>query len=316
MGNNVKDFWHRTNTVVLVRNFCRVCELGGIGMAASILAISQSSLSRQIQTLEKGLNVKLFSKSSRGIITPTKDGSLFYDLVKPRVQSMDCVYDYFKKKKLDAQNRLIKISSHHTVISYILPDCIKKYRENYNDRETEFIIESSPNLSFSLSQLDDGEMDFVIYPINQTLSRKYTAINLLVCDPIILMHKDNVLAKKQQSKITFFDLAEQNFLFIDQVKIMPMFVKICEEYGINGNIKFINSDWETARNFVRSNLGVHIYNDINDRSLELIDPLLVSKNVKHLFPRITTKVAFRKGAILDKNKSSFLCVLENAIRKT
>ncbi|MDR2077421.1 MAG: LysR family transcriptional regulator [Rickettsiales bacterium] len=309
------NFWHRANTIVLLRSFCKVYELGGFSMAASILTISQSSISRQVQALEKGLGTKLFSKSPSGKISPTKDGKLFYNLIKPKVQSIDCVYDYFKKKKLEAQNKLITISSHHTVITYMLPNCIKKYRENYNDQETEFVIESSPDLNSSLSRLDDGEVDFVIYPMNQALSRKYTVTDLITCDPIILMHKDNILAKKQQNKITFFDLAEQNFLFIDQIKIMPMFVQICEEYGITGNIKFINSDWETVRNFVRLDLGVHIYNDVNDRSMELTDPKLISKNVSHLFPQIVTRVAIRSGAIFNKNKTSFLQVLEDIAHK-
>jgi hypothetical protein len=146
--------------------------------------------------------------------------------------------------------------------------------------------------------------------MNQTLNRKYDVIDLITCDPIILMHKDNPLAKKQQGKIMFFDLVEQNFLFIDQANIIPMFVTICEEYGITGNIKFINSDWETIRNFIRLNLGVHLYNDVGDRFTGVSDPKLISRNVKHLFPQIVTRVATKNGAILTKSKSSFLRTLE------
>jgi hypothetical protein len=124
------------------------------------------------------------------------------------------------------------------------------------------------------------------------------------------MHKDNVLAAKPQDDMTFFDLARQNFIFIDQSKIMPLFTRMCEEYGISGNIKLVNSDWETVRGFIKFNLGVHLYSDICDKSPKFIDQDLVSKNIKHLFPCITTKSITKSGVIFNKNKDLFLRLLK------
>jgi DNA-binding transcriptional LysR family regulator len=304
------DFWGKANAVTIVRGFCKVYELGGYSRAASILTVSQSALTRQVQSLEGELGVKFFNKSSSGRITPTKDGTLFYNLVKPRIQSIDCVHDYFKKRRTEQHNKLIRVSAHHTNVVYILPSCIKMYRNNYNDNETEFIVESSPDLNFSLAKLDDDEIDFVMYPMSQALGKGYCVLDLISCEPTVIMHRDNALAKKNPKKITFYDLAEQNFLFMDKTKITPLFTKICDEYNITGNIKFVNSDWETVRNFVKLNLGVHLYSDMYNKYATPLDPELVSKSIGHLFPPITTKVITKNGAVFSRNKEFFLKVLK------
>ena len=57
--------------------FHAVAEAGSFTSATVILNISQSAISRQIQSLEEDLNVKLFERHARGL-TLTENGEYVY----------------------------------------------------------------------------------------------------------------------------------------------------------------------------------------------------------------------------------------------
>ena len=63
--------------------FHAVAEAGSFTSATVNLNLSQSAISRQIQSLEEELNVKLFERHARGL-TLTENGCLLYTSPSPR----------------------------------------------------------------------------------------------------------------------------------------------------------------------------------------------------------------------------------------
>lgn len=70
MNQNLSSYWI----------FYTVANAGNISKAAKELYISQPAISKSIQKLEDGLECKLFSRSSRGVVL-TDEGRLLYDHV-------------------------------------------------------------------------------------------------------------------------------------------------------------------------------------------------------------------------------------------
>ena len=121
---------------------------------------------------------------------------------------------------------------------------------------TNFFIKNS-NFYDALNDLDNGSIDVAIYPIEnfpddrKHNESKYIHEELLTLRPAIILNKNNSLAKKNGSEITFEDLRKQNMLLVDKDKILSVYAEICEVQDITGNILFENSDWETIRNFLK-----------------------------------------------------------------
>lgn len=64
--------------LVNIRTFCRTVEEGNLTAAAKALHITKSVVSRRIQTLEDSLDVRLLTRTTRGV-SPTDAGTLFYE---------------------------------------------------------------------------------------------------------------------------------------------------------------------------------------------------------------------------------------------
>lgn len=68
----------------LYRVFQEVARMGNISAAAQNLFISQSAVSQSIKQLEEQLQVRLFSRSTRGVVL-TSEGKLFAGLCLARI---------------------------------------------------------------------------------------------------------------------------------------------------------------------------------------------------------------------------------------
>ena len=64
--------------LVNIRTFCRTVEEGNLTAAAKALHITKSVASRRIQALEDSLDVRLLTRTTRGV-NPTDAGVLFYE---------------------------------------------------------------------------------------------------------------------------------------------------------------------------------------------------------------------------------------------
>jgi hypothetical protein len=120
------------------------------------------------------------------------------------------------------------------------------------------------------------------------------------------MHKKNVLSKKRDRLITFEDLSKQQMILSDKKQIIPNFVNLCKSFGIKSDIEFENGDWETAKNFVKLNLGICLFSNIYDYFPQFKDKDIVSKNVEHLFPAIPVNLITKTGIIYDKTIQNFI----------
>ena len=73
----------------LYRVFQEVARMGNISAAAQNLFISQSAVSQSIKQLEEQLQVRLFSRSTRGVVL-TSEGKLLLDYVSHGLGLIQC----------------------------------------------------------------------------------------------------------------------------------------------------------------------------------------------------------------------------------
>lgn len=131
----------------LIRSFLAVARLGSLTAAARELAVSQPTLSREIQSLEAATGLNLFRRTTQGLHL-TEAGQTLVDAAN----SMDEAADHFSRQASGLSVELegdVRISANEIVGIYLLPAAIAAFREQHPGVHVEIVIS---NKASSLSK--------------------------------------------------------------------------------------------------------------------------------------------------------------------
>jgi DNA-binding transcriptional LysR family regulator len=130
--------------------------------------------------------------------------------------------------------------------------------------------------------------------------------------PILLVRKDHVLAKKKT--ITLEDVAKFELVRIDPHLItLPAFEEVIRAHGLKTNIEFEMSDWEILKKFVKADIGVAIISNIVLEGEENGD--LVGRVLTNYFPEMTYGILLKKGKVARGLLKDFITLLENNLKQ-
>lgn len=105
-----------------IRYFREVTQSGSIKQAAAILRIAPSAISRQIQSLEEELSVKLFERGARGM-NLTDAGHLLYRYAVDNRSQLDGIR--VRVEEFDAQRRgLVRLATVEGMLAGFLADFV------------------------------------------------------------------------------------------------------------------------------------------------------------------------------------------------
>lgn len=113
----------------LYRIFKEVAEAGNISVAAKNLYISQSAVSQSVKQLETELQVRLFSRSPRGV-TLTGAGQLLYDYVRSALTLLQTGEDKLSQTRELLMGNLV-IGASDTVTSWFLTPYLEAFHREY-----------------------------------------------------------------------------------------------------------------------------------------------------------------------------------------
>ena len=133
--------------------FHTVAEAGSFTNASTILNLSQSAISRQIQSLEKDLKIHLFERHARGLVL-TSNGEYLYKTANDVISKLKDVESTLSEDK-DKINGKLTVT---TVVSFgttWLTPRIKAFMSLHPDLEVELIFDDK-ELDLSTRQSDIG----------------------------------------------------------------------------------------------------------------------------------------------------------------
>ena len=300
------NIYYKKDKLSQLRGFCAMVKADSLIDASKKMHVQPPTISKQIRSLERDIQIKLFKQKlpSKKLIL-TNEGVLFYEKATSVLDAVDSLYKELPEFIKEKSENVIRMAVHHTVLSYLIPNYIKRYKD-FNANTT-FNIK---NLSFidSMCELENDKVDFVIHVVSDNIPSKFKSITLFEFKPVLLMHKDNSL-NMVRGKITFKDLEKQNMIMLDKDSIVSIFIQLCRKRNISGNINIDNCDWETAKSFVKLNLGVHLYNEIYNVFDD--DKDLVARNVDYLFPGVKFQLIYKNGKIFNKFVEHFINIIKN-----
>lgn len=130
-----------------LRVFHAVAEVNSLTNAGVSLGLSQSAVSRQISSLEKSLNIKLFNRHARGLIL-TSEGEILYKTTRNIFSLLHTVQTKISDTK-HAVKGTLKIATTTAVGTVWLPPRLNTFFSAHPDLNAQFI-------------LTDGEVDFTM----------------------------------------------------------------------------------------------------------------------------------------------------------
>lgn len=180
----------------VLRYFLTVAREGSITRAANFLHLTQPTLSRQLQDLEKELGQKLFVRGSHNI-SLTPEGMILRKRAEEIVDMVDKTESVFRSIS-DTVSGDIYIGGGETESMKYIAEVIKDMREEYPAIKYHLY---SGNAEDVTERLDKGLLDFGIL-IQPTDLSKYEYITLPSKDVWgVLMKKDSALALKKEIKL-------------------------------------------------------------------------------------------------------------------
>ncbi len=193
-----------------------VAECRTISKAAEKVFISQPSLTAAIRQLEDEMNVKIFSRTNKGIEI-TKDGEIFLSYARQVLEQADLLEEKFTGKR--NSNPFFSVScQHYSFAVNAFVDVIKefggdKYSFTLRETQTFEIIEDVSRLKSEIGILyTDSKNEEVIGKLLKKNELEFS--ELFTAEPHVFISDRNPLCKK--SRITVKDLAPFPYLVFEQ----------------------------------------------------------------------------------------------------
>ncbi|OGA37312.1 MAG: transcriptional regulator CysB [Betaproteobacteria bacterium RIFCSPLOWO2_12_FULL_62_13] len=287
-------------TLQQLRYLCEVVrENLNISKAAQALHVSQPGLSRQLQLLEKELEVELFVRNRKRLVRLSQAGSQIFSLAERTLNDARNIKE--AASECSAQNQgALTIATTHTQARYALPDIIRRFAKRY------------PKVQLSLRQGTPAEVSRLVSSGSADLSiateplEPPADIVLLPCyqlPRIVLAPARHPLLKVKRltlEKLAAYPLITYDYSFIGRSKILRAF----EARGIHPNIVLNAIDADVIKTYVESGLGIAIvpsmaFDRARDRNLRGID-------ARHLFEPNTIHVGIRRNHYLRGYMYSFI----------
>lgn len=229
------------------RTFREVARKKSFTRAAEELGYAQSSITMQIQKLEREYGVPLFERYGRQLrLTPPGES-----LLKLVLQMLD-LYDQSKEMIASEVSGTLTIGTIDSLAAYYLPPYLHEIKQLYPDLNIQLLPDNEASL---ITKVREGD-----YDIGLMLDR-YPADNMLTCtkvreEPLVfigplkhpLTQTDHVeMSQFQQSE---FIVTEESCIY------RSMFEKLLKDHNIPLRIGFELGNLETIKHCVMNGLGI------------------------------------------------------------
>lgn len=293
-------FSYKRNRMQQIKGFYYAARYRSISEAARTMNLTQSTVTLQIQSLERDLNFKLLNRDSKPL-SLTKEGEEFYEIACPLMHEFESIVEKFLNSKNQKEQRKIDIAVHHVAISYLMPSIISSFKKSHPQSKIT-IRNIAPNEA--IKRLKEGKIDLAFYP-NALSDPEIKRIETVSYDPILIMNKKHPLAKKVIKSLK--DLKDFDLIRIDQNLItLPLFEEAVRSHGLSGSVEFENGNWEILKHFVKKNNFVAIVSTV---CLDKNDDDLAIKNLAKFFPKMGYSIMHKNGELLKPIVKNFISAI-------
>jgi LysR family transcriptional activator of glutamate synthase operon len=288
------------NTIYL-REFICLAEVQNYLEAADMLYISQSTLSRHIQSLEESLGVPLFIRTTRSVAL-SEFGQIFlpYARKMTAVETEGLKAIHRKKHTPDTLN----IGSVSVMTQYNISGVLAEFQKTHPHLTMHITENTLPVLK---KQLTAGECDFIFIQEAYAGQDEFVHIPFAADRLVAVLPKDHPLASA--SSVTIEDLKRDSFLLLPETTLVyKQFMKLCARARITPRIAAVVKNGDTAAGMAAKGMGVTVLMEQTAHYLCREDTAIVQLEP---FTHSCVNILYPKNRSLSDAASCFLHYIKN-----
>jgi DNA-binding transcriptional LysR family regulator len=217
----------------LLRSFFTISEFGSLSKAAELLHVSQSTLTRQMQTLETEIGGQLLERGPGGVAL-TAAGHTLLDGMRPVVARADIVVSE-ARKRARGQSASLRIGYLTSAAGEHLNPALAALRRSQPGTKV-WLVDLSPGQQ--LAALRRGELDVVVLGnINAAIAREFFVRRIATLPVVVALPETHALAAHED--IALADLRREMFIGADPGQIPgfnPWLIKLCRRVNFRPKI--------------------------------------------------------------------------------
>ncbi len=276
--------------------FVTVAEELNITKAAEKLCMSQPPLSSQIKGLEQELNTVLFIRGKRHLQL-TESGQLLYRRAKELLSLADKASSEIISMS-QGMKGTISIGLVEGSAPNIAAEWIAEFIENYPQVHFRIMDGNSDEL---ISKLRSGLISLAVItsPCDQTLLNSFPVGTEKMT---AFMSRDNPLAKKEGSTISFSELKGQPLIVPSRKSLIDMIYKWFREVDSEPRIVCEMDNYLDVAALAGRNVGISIF----PKTSYILNPMLVAKEIVDPEREIEYLFVWLKGRPLPTLEEAFI----------
>lgn len=234
-----------------MKYFVEVVRNGGMTQASEHLYIAQSTISKNIKSIENEFDITLFDRRKKHIIL-TDIGQIFYDKCVEALAVLDDLsLEMGDVTNLERGHIRIGISAIMNV--RLFTESLNQFHSQYPNVTYEVIEGGGKAVEFYLNN-DEIDVGITTLPVDEDI---YHAVPLYKERLLLIVDKNSELA--QQSSIYLGDLKDESFImFHDDYYLKDQIIESCRKVGFHPKTVAKMSQITFIENMIRDGIGVSI----------------------------------------------------------
>jgi len=235
----------------LLRAFIETADAGSLSRAARQLALSQPSLTVQIQRLEAHLGAPLFDRHGRGV-TPTEAGKALYPRARRILDEVRETEETIRRERADGAGTL-SVGAIPTVAPYVLPAAVQRLRARHAAMRVMLREDYSAVLARLLLE---GSLDVVIAALPYAFDHLETEV--LGTDALVVAVPASHVAARA-GRITLAQLRDAPSVTLDPAHCLGEQVAgFCSSRQVSPSVVCRSAQLATVLELVGAGVGISI----------------------------------------------------------
>jgi DNA-binding transcriptional LysR family regulator len=272
------------------RYFLAVSETASVAAAARMINIAQSAVTKSIQELEDGLGVRLFERTSRGMIL-TQDGYRFQASARKVIATV-AEAGQLGRGKTESLTGCLTIGVTSLVAGYYLADLFARFQRSHPS-VTLSVVEDSPQFLEHL--LINGEVDLAIMVSNALGEPQALEVEVLTSSPSrVWMASGHELSGRFD--LSLAECASQAQVVLEADRVENVLNALWSRHGLHPQVMMRTSSLEAVRSLVGIGAGIALLPDFLYRPWTLDAQYVEVRSLRDSAPAIDVGLVWRRGS--------------------
>ena len=234
-----------------MKYFVEVVKNGGMTRASKHLYIAQSTISKNIKSIEDEFNVTLFDRRKKHIIL-TDIGQIFYDKCVEALAILDDL-SLEMDDVTNIERGHIRLGVSAIMDVRLFTESLNQFHSMYPNVTYEVVEGGGKAVEFSLNN-DEIDVSITTLPVDDDI---YHAVPLYKEKLMLVVDKNSKYAK--QSSVYLGDLKNERFImFHDDYYIKDQIIESCRKVGFHPKVVAKMAQITFIENMILDGIGVSI----------------------------------------------------------